>query len=262
MILIYNKFGDKMSIKNYLQTECDILEYDCLNSTNDTAKELGLEGAPENTVIIAKTQTNGRGRLSRSFFSPENSGIYMSILLRPQIDKESIYLITPAAAVAVANAIDEVCKVNTKIKWVNDIFINDKKVCGILCESTFLKDGFFSVLGIGINLYSPNNDFPNELKGIAGAIFKEAPENEIKEKLIAKIIDNFGLIYKDLKAKDFIKVYREKSNLIGENITYQKDDNTINATVLDIDNNAHLIIKTKDNETLTLFSGEVSVRKQ
>ncbi len=250
-----------MSIKDFLQTNCNILEYDCLASTNDTAKEAGLNNAAENTVIIAKSQTSGRGRLSRSFFSPENSGIYMSILLRPKIDKESIYLITPAAAVAVAKAIDEVCKVDTKIKWVNDIFLNDKKVCGILCESTFLKDSFFSVLGIGINLYSPKNDFPEELKAIAGAVFGEKPENEIRERLIAKIIDNFSNIYKDLEAKDFISAYRKKSNLICESITYQKNGETINATVLDIDNNAHLVIETENGEKLTLFAGEVSVRK-
>ena len=251
-----------MSIKKFLQTNCNILEYDCLASTNDTAKEAGLNNAKENTVIIVKKQTNGRGRLSRSFFSPENSGIYMSILLRPEISMESIYLITPAAAVAVAKAIDEVCEVDTKIKWVNDIFLNDKKVCGILCESTFLKDSFFSVLGIGVNLYSPKNDFPEEIKTIAGAVFKEKPENEIRERLIAKIIDNFQKFYKDLEQKDFISVYREKSNLIGESITYEKNGETIPATVLDIDDNAHLIVKTENGEILTLFAGEVSVKKR
>ena len=251
-----------MSIKQFVQNECDILEYECLASTNDTAKELGIDGAKENTIVIAKSQTNGRGRLTRSFFSPEDSGIYMSILLRPEINKENIYLITPAAAVAVACAIDEICGKETKIKWVNDIFISDKKVCGILCESIFLNDSFFSVLGIGINLYTPKNQFPEELKNIAGAVFKEAPEKDIREKLIAKIIDNFNSIYKRLENKNFVNCYREKSNLIGENISYQKDGNTINAKVLDIDDNAHLIVKTENNETITLYSGEVSVRKK
>ena len=249
-----------MSIKNYLQTDCDILEFDCLTSTNDTAKELGINGAKENTVIIAKSQTAGRGRLGRSFFSPESSGIYMSILLRPTMSTEEITLITPAAAVAVHEAIKEICGTNTSIKWVNDIYKNDKKICGILCESTFQSDGFFSVLGIGINLYSPENNFPDEIKNIAGAVYETPPEYEIREKLIAKIIDNFNFYYKNLTKKKFMSIYRAKSNLIGKTVSFSKEGKEINAIVLDIDDSAHLIVKTNENKTLSLFAGEVSVK--
>ena len=249
-----------MSIKDYLRTECDILEYDCLASTNDTAKELGINGAKENTVIIAKSQTAGRGRLGRSFFSPESSGIYMSILLRPTVSPEEITLITPAAAVAVHEAIKEICGTDTNIKWVNDIYKNDKKICGILCESTFQSDGYFSILGIGINLYSPKSDFPEEIKNIAGTVFDTVPDSEIREKLIAKIIDKFNFYYKNLTKKEFMNTYREKSNLIGKTVTFLIDEKEITAIVLDIDDNAQLIVKTNENKTLSLFAGEVSVK--
>ena len=248
-----------MSIENYLQTECKILEYDCLTSTNDAAKELGLQNAKENTVIIAKRQTNGRGRLGRTFFSPEQSGIYMSILLRPEFSPENATLITPAAAVAVSEAIDEICGINTKIKWVNDIYKNGKKVCGILSESTFTGNGYFTILGIGINLYLPESDFPKDIKDIADAVFQAQPNEEIKNKLIAKIIDNFNFYYKKLLDKEFLTVYREKSNLIGKEIKYLKDKKEIFATVLGIDDNAHLIVDI-NGTTEHLFMGEVSVK--
>lgn len=248
-----------MSIQNYLQTKCNILEYECLGSTNDTAKEFGIKDAPEYTVIIANKQTAGRGRLTRSFYSPENSGIYMSILLRPKISAEDSALITPAAAVAVSDAIDKICSTDTKIKWVNDIYKNNKKICGILCESTYLGNDYFCILGIGINLYEPENSFPKEIENIAGAIYNTQPENEIREKLIAKIIDNFDFYYKNLLNKEFLKTYREKSNLIGKEVAYIKDGKEISAKVLGINDNGHLVIKT-ESETHSLFMGEVSVK--
>lgn len=249
-----------MSIKDYLITDCDILEFDSLASTNDTAKELGIAGKRENTVIIAKAQTAGRGRLGRSFFSPESSGIYMSILLRPTVSPEDITLITPAAAVAVNEALAEICDTDTKIKWVNDIYKDNKKVCGILCESTFFDGGYFSVLGIGINLYSPKSDFPDEIKNIAGAVFDAPVDNEIHEELIAKIIDNFNFYYKNLTKKEFMSIYREKSNLIGKTVSFSMDKKEITGMVLDIDDNARLIVKVNENEVLSLFAGEVSVK--
>ena len=249
-----------MNINKYLTTDCDILEFDTLASTNDTAKEMGLQGAKENTVIIAKKQTNGRGRMGRQFFSPEHSGIYMSILLRPKFGAESAQLITVAAAVAVAEALDEICGADTKIKWVNDIYIDKRKVCGILTDSTFSGDGYFSVLGIGINLYSPENDFPSDIKDIAGAVLKEKPSDDIKEKIIAAVIDKFNFYYKDLTAKAFLRVYREKSNLIGKEIKFSQDGKEIFATVKDINDNAHLIITLESGEVRELFAGEISVR--
>ncbi len=248
-----------MSINDYLMTDCDILEFDTLGSTNDKVKELGLKNARENTVVIAKTQTAGRGRMGRQFFSPEQSGVYMSILLRPKFSPEDTLFITVAAAVAVSEALDSICGTDTKIKWVNDIFIKNKKVCGILTESTFTADGYFSVLGIGINLYSPENDFPEEIKDIAGAVYNAPCGEETRKKLIAAIIDKFNFFYKNLMKKEFLSIYREKSNLIGKKIKYIQNGNEIFATVEAIDDNAHLVVKTADNKTERLFAGEVSV---
>ena len=247
-----------MKLENLIKTECNILQFDTLPSTNDTAKELGLRGEKENTVVIARAQTAGRGRIGRQFFSPDQSGIYMSILLRPTFSPDKSHLLTPAAAVAVAEAIDSVCGTDCKIKWVNDIYLNNKKVCGILTENTFSGDGFFSVIGIGINLFAPEGGFPEDIKDIAASILKGGSE-EIRNRLIVEVIDRFNFYYKNLLNKDFLRVYREKSNLIGKEVAYIKNGEEITATVLGIDENAALIVESC-GKTDTLFTGEVSVK--
>ena len=131
------------------------LYFEELDSTNSYLKEMAAKGAQEGTIIIANRQSAGRGRLGRSFFSPEEKGIYMSILLRPDISLERAVLITSMAAVAVAEAIEQVSGIQTKIKWVNDIFLNKKKVCGILTEAGIdAETGTleYAVLGIGVNV--------------------------------------------------------------------------------------------------------------
>ncbi len=247
-----------MKLEGLIKTDCNILQFDTLPSTNDTAKDLGLEGAKENTIVIAGAQTAGRGRMGRQFFSPDNSGIYMSILLRPRFSAEDSRLLTPAAAVAVAEAIDSVCKTDCKIKWVNDIYLSDKKVCGILTENTFEKGSFFSVVGIGINVFKPTGGFPDEIRDIADFIL-ESGTKEIRSRLIAEVIDRFNYYYNLLPDTAFLRLYREKSNLIGKEITYIKNGEEITATVLDIDDNAALIVDLGD-KTDSLFTGEVSVK--
>ena len=145
-----------------------VYTYDSVGSTNDIAKDLGKSGTKQ-ALIIASEQTKGRGRRGRSFFSPNGSGIYMSILLRPEHSSDIIPLLTTASAVAVSKAIKSVTNINTSIKWINDLYINFKKVCGILCEASFTSDNKldFIIVGIGININEPNGGFPEELSNIA-----------------------------------------------------------------------------------------------
>ena len=250
-------------MKDYVKTDCKFLFLDETQSTNDYLKSLAEKGAQEKTVVIADRQTGGKGRLGRSFFSPE-SGIYMSILLRPQFSAEKSLFITTAAAVATALAIEEASGKKTGIKWVNDIFINKKKVSGILTEGSvnFKTDKFnYAVVGIGVNFLQPECGFPDELKDIAGAVFKKKPkDSEIKKKLIAKIIDNFFKIYNDFENDDFMKIYKKKSIIIGKKVYVIKKDSKLKAKAIDIDDNAHLVVVYKDGERETLYSGEVSIR--
>ncbi len=174
-------------------------------STNTVAKEFARNGAPEGTVVVAGKQSAGRGRMGRSFFSPGDTGIYMSILERPAISSEEVIFLTTTAAVAVCEAIESVCgfKEGTcGIKWVNDIFIGGKKVCGILTESSFStdKDGRpvteFCVVGIGINCYEPEGGFPEDIKNTAGALMSEHKEG-LRNSLCREILKRFEVYYKE-----------------------------------------------------------------
>ena len=167
----------------------DIQVFSELDSTNQYLKELAKEGAKAGTVIIANKQSAGRGRLGRSFFSPEGTGIYMSILLRPEMELQKSVRITSMAAVAVARAIERVSGIEAKIKWVNDIFLNGKKVCGILTESginAITGTLEYAVLGIGINVGTIQ--FPEELKDIATSICNECNHTVTRTELIIEIL--------------------------------------------------------------------------
>ena len=171
--------------------------YKTLESTNKTAKEMAVAGAEHGTVIIADSQTKGRGRYSRSYFSP-SGGLYMSIILRPEVlNFENPTSVTAFAAVAVCEAIESISEKTPKIKWVNDVLIDEKKVCGILTEAvTDFESGSLDwiVLGIGINVYIKTEDFPDDLQTSATSIFPNEKMFGVRNKLSAEIINRI-LVY-------------------------------------------------------------------
>ena len=251
-----------MGIENYCKNSYEFLYFDEIDSTNTYAKSIAKKGAKEGTVVIAKTQTAGKGRLGRTFFS-KLDGIYLSVVLRPKFSAENIQFITVAAAVATANAIDEICGVNTGIKWVNDIYLNGKKICGILTETSINTETSttdYAVLGIGINLSLAGNTLPEDIKNIAGFIFENVTDTELKEGLCAKILDNFFALYKNLTDKEYIDEYRRRSILIGKEVTCSCGEKVYKATVLDIDENARLVVRDLNGEIKFLNAGEVSLK--
>ena len=159
-----------------------------VTSTNDYLKQKALSSAKEGTVVVANEQTNGKGSKGRSFISL-NGGIYMSILVRPDFQNFDTTLITSLTAVAVSDSIEEKCGKKTQIKWVNDVLLQNKKVCGILCESVFASDNKpeFVIVGIGINFSKPKDDFPDEIKDIATYIFENS-DIQIKKQLTQTVI--------------------------------------------------------------------------
>ena len=244
------------------KTEYDFLQLETVDSTNEYAKKCAISGAKEATVIIAEQQTKGKGSKNRSFFS-DADGIYMSIVLRPEISPTESLFITTCAAVAVSRAIDKICGKKTGIKWVNDIFLDDKKICGILCESALKPNEDrleYAVLGIGINFSGSADELPDDIKDIAGFIFEKGANGKIKENLILEILDNFFMFYKNLKKREFLDEYRSRSILIGKRVVCIGNGGDFNATVIDIDDNAHLIVKTDDGNIKNLYAGEVSLR--
>ncbi len=236
--------------------------FSSLPSTNITAKEMAFLGAPEGTVIMAESQTQGRGRMERQFFSPANSGLYMSIILRPTISLSDVLQITALAAVAVSETIESFTNETAKIKWVNDIYYKDKKVCGILAESsinpkTLTPD--YIVLGIGVNLFEPRNSFPKEIRSIAGAVFKE-PFPDARSKFTACLLKKFFNYYSASDKKEIFLKYKSRSMLTGREITVNNFTTVFPATVLDINDDFSLKIALSDGTIQNLSSGEVSVK--
>lgn len=243
-----------------LNKKYSVICYSTVTSTNDIAKALAENSAPEGVVVIAEQQTSGRGRRGgRMFYSPI-SGLYMSIILRP-VSFMNPTLITSAAAVAVAKAIESVSDKIADIKWVNDVYCEGKKVSGILTEAVFdaLNNKIsYCVLGIGVNITEPKEGFPDEIKCVAGAITKD---NSIEIAMIAAhIINNFDKYYKNLDEKLFFDEYKRRNFIIGKKIDVLKNDQRIKAKAIAIDNDCDLVVE-YDNGTLEhLSSGEVSVR--
>lgn len=267
----------------------DIIIYDTTDSTNTRAKQLALDGAEHGTIIMARQQTAGRGRLGRNFFSPRE-GIYMSVIIRPDFGAENALLVTSAAAVAVAEAIEEVCGISAGIKWVNDIQINNRKVCGIAAEAvTDFESGMIESLIVGIGINTTLKSFPPELLNVAGAIEGDYSKSALAATVISKLLDFTAALSRAAKntienqsdgetseagiisaAEDaFMRSYKQRSIMIGKNIKvykggYRKDitDEScgIPARVLDIDKRGGLVVIYTDGSRETLSTGEVSIR--
>ena len=252
---------DKRILEQYLDQKLNITIFDELDSTNNYLKKLGSQGEKENTLIIAESQTDGRGRMGRSFYSPNGTGVYFSLLIHPEFSAEKSLFLTVMAAVSVAETVMKYNSNDVKIKWVNDIYIDGKKVCGILTEGAINKDKTldYAVVGIGINVIAPENGFTEDIKDIATAIFPGKTEDNIKEKIVAEVVNRFFSIYNG-NDNDYIRRYKEYSYLISKEINIISGDNTRPATVLDITEDCHLLVKNENSEIEEISSGDVSVR--
>lgn len=260
-----NDIVSAQSIKKHLKYELDVTVIEETDSTNNYLKKLASDGAKEGVVIVAQRQTGGKGRRGKSFFSPDGTGVYFSVLLRPKTEIEKSILLTVMSAVAVAETAMEFTDRSVKIKWVNDVYIDGKKICGILTEGSVSieNNGFdYAVVGIGINVLTPKNGFPEEIRDVAEAIF---PGNEVygdvKSKIIAEVLNKFFDMYTG-NGGDYIERYKKYSYILGKEINIIYPDSVEPAVALDITDNCHLIVKTERGEIKTLSSGDVSVRKK
>jgi len=274
---VTNKGYCLMGMEDYLSAEeisekldihgpvMEIRVYDSLESTNKTAKEEALSEPNHDIVFVANEQTAGRGRLGRSFYSPENAGLYMSILFRPPFDLSHSILITTAAAVAVVRAVEKLNPIRLTIKWVNDIYYNDKKICGILTEaiSDFETGRIgYVVLGIGINCFDAS--YPADLSGVAGNLGGGFTRNQ----LAAEIINQWNTLLPTLQDRKFLEEYRERSMVLGKEILIfpsgNKDAKGVLAQALSIDDDGGLVVRYLEGpdfgHTQTLSGGEVSIR--
>lgn len=237
----------------------------CTASTNALLRDRANIGAEEGLVILANEQTKGRGRLGRDFYSPPDTGIYMSLLLRPKglLPSQAVQ-ITTMAAVAACQAIAEVSGKEAEIKWVNDIFLKGKKVCGILTEASFhLESGSleYIILGIGFNVYPPAGGFPENICEIADAILRNQTDGG-KNLLAASFLNHFLDIYRTDKNREYAAEYRRRSFVIGHAIRIITPDGERDAYALDVDKDCRLIVRYMDGTVDRLSSAEISVHPQ
>lgn len=253
-------------IRKYLKIAYQGMELTVLPaaiSTNALLREKANQGCPEGCTVISNAQTEGRGRYGRKFYSPGDTGIYMSILLRPvHYAPQQAARLTAAAAVAMCEAIEAVSGETAQIKWVNDIFLRGKKVCGILTEASFgLESGAleYAVLGVGVNVYPPREGFPQELKEIAGTIFDSA-RDDAKNRLAGEFINCFMDCYTAPDQTGYIEKYRSRSLVIGKTVTVFSGNRPRGAYAYGIDDACHLLVRYDDGETASLSYGEIGIR--
>ena len=231
--------------------------YGELPSTNRALLARAEEDA--GLCLVAASQSAGVGRLGRSFYSPEGTGLYMSILFKP--GKGSVWnggSLTAMAGVAVCRALEKM-GVRPSIKWVNDVYVDGRKVCGILAQSS-IEGGHGEmrhiVLGIGVNLTAPKGGFPEELSEIAGGAFPQVREGQ-REELLVGILRQIESLYRKETTKEVLEQYRQRLRYVGETVTAKGE----NVTILGVDEDFGLVVRCENGELRTLRSGEVSIRK-
>lgn len=233
-----------------------------IDSTNSFAKSLAQLGAVHGTTIISETQTLGRGRQERKYFSPAHTGLYMSVILRMPLAAKDAMLITSCVAVAVAEAIEQICDLSVDIKWVNDLYVNGKKICGVLTEAEInMESGVleYAVVGIGVNVGITR--FPEELKHRATSILLQTGQKPSRSLLAANILNQLDYLLDQIPNRAFMEDYIRRSNLIGKTVSVLFGGEVMmKAEVLQIDDYARLIVRNLETgEETTLTSGEVSI---
>lgn len=241
-----------------------IKHFNSTTSTNDEAKLLANKGAIDGTIVIAEEQLSGKGRLGRSFHSPRG-GIYVSIILRPNIEPIYASKITQVLAASLHNALNKF-NISTNIKWPNDIYFNSKKISGILTEMKCDMDRInYVVAGIGINVNIPKSEFPTELLPIATSLEMELGYELNRSKLLATLLNEFERLYLNLVEEndisEVISICKQSSLLIGKEAYHITSRGTEEVTCIGLSEDGELIVKDKDGIEKKIISGEITFKK-
>ncbi|MEG2395837.1 MAG: biotin--[acetyl-CoA-carboxylase] ligase [Oscillospiraceae bacterium] len=255
-----------LGIEKYLNFDfpkMEIVAFSTIASTNSYVREKAAEGKNTGYTVVSNEQTAGRGRLGRNFYSPPDTGLYISTLLRPKNNSANEALnITTMAAVAMCEAIESLSSQKAEIKWVNDIYVGGKKVCGILTDGSLEMESNtleYAILGLGINIYRPKNGFPKEIKNTAGFLF-DTPQNDFKNCLAGEFLNKFMAYYNSKDKSIYINEYRKRSLVVGKKVKVISKGETKDALVIKIDDSCRLHIKYDDGKEEFLSSGEISIK--
>ena len=242
----------------------EIHHFEKISSTNAAAKQQARKGAKEGTAIIAETQTRGKGRLNRPWISPKG-GIWLSIILKPEIAVGDTPKITLITSVAVAKTLREMFDLKAEIKWPNDVLIDSRKVCGILCEAVLKgKTVDFIIVGIGVNANFTSEALPKDLQTTATTL-KEVLKKDIdREKFVCLLLKEFENNYKMLRKRKFeglLEEWRSMAGFLGKKVRITSFDEEFHGVAVDIDKNGALIVKLADGTVRKVISGDVTVRE-
>lgn len=247
-----------VEITGLLHTPLAVRVYDTVDSTNNEAKRLASSGETPDMLLLAEQQTAGRGRLGRSFYSPPGSGLYMTLLLHGVQQHADAVLLTTMAAAAVVDAVRSLTPLTPQIKWVNDVYLDGRKACGILTEAlTDPTTGQLTAVLIGIGINVREEAYPADIADIATHL-PIAPVT--RNQLAAAIADRLCDYLAALPQRLFLETYRKHSLAIGKEITYLTGDKQFPATAVGVDDNGGLIVSLPDGTQTTLCSGEISIR--
>ncbi|AUB56923.1 MULTISPECIES: biotin--[acetyl-CoA-carboxylase] ligase [Methanobacterium] len=243
----------------------EIYHYSEVDSTNNVAKELAEKGAVEGTIVIAESQRRGKGRRGKKWLSP-SGGVWMTIILRPDIPTSQAPLLTLLTGVAVAETLTHECGLDVGIKWPNDILIGDKKVCGILTEAIARKGGLdYVVVGIGIDLNVDVDEFPPDLRKGATSLKNELEKEIPGEKLVQNFLLNFENLYQNFKEgqlSEILNQWRSLSTTIGSTVEVKKRGGTIRGEAVGITRDGILILEMDDGSLRKIISGECTHYKR
>lgn len=244
-------------IQKNLKYKHNIEIFDSIYSTNKYLKSK-INEKNYGTIVISNEQTNGYGKSNREFLSNKDIGIYMSILINPNCLIEESLKITILTSVSILSAIKSVCNLDVKLKWVNDIILNDLKVGGILCESQInLNNNIIDNMIVGIGINVKEFDFPPSLKNIATSIENNTNFKISRNELISEIINFFDLYF--IEKTNYIDLYKENSYVLGRDIKVIQNDRQFFAKAIDIDNNGSLIVQEQE-KIIKLISSDISIR--
>lgn len=256
------------TIRLYLQPTLQsfpIYAFKTIDSTNNEARKIAIKDSINQGLVLSEEQTKGRGRMGKTFYSPNQTGVYMSFFLKPNLDMADAPLVTTATAVAVCLAIEKLTAKKPQIKWVNDIYLDGTKICGILTEAVSdFESGKIETLivGIGLNVKEPLTGFPAELDTIAGSLMSsKETENINRNRLIAEIANQFDGIYQTIEERSFLADYKKRCFVMGKKITFKERKQEFEAIPIDIDPQGGLVVQMADGQKRTLSYGEISIKK-
>ena len=237
-----------------------------LSSTNSIARQMAISGAAEGTIVMSRSQSAGRGRMQRQWVCPPSKGLLLSMVLRPEINAQFVPQLTLLTAVVVAETIKKVTGCAAGIKWPNDIFINDKKVCGILAESSFSRaDVDYVIIGLGINVNLDTNQLPPDCQETSTSLSLELGQNVSRIQLLKQFIISW-----DEHIQGFVKAghpylrskWIENNITLGRNVTVNKKIDSIQGLAVDVSEKGGLIVRLSDGSLQEFLAEDVTLRKK